>query len=115
MDPQPGISSSPAPPETRMGIVLRVTFFVAAVFIGLRLLSPLLFAIFGTVVAGTVGLLCTGLFANLLTMRIFDRRPLSDIGLGVRHASGWNFLLGVGFAGGAAALMLSAPLLAGTG
>ncbi len=98
-----------------MGIVLRVAFFVAAVFIGLRLLSPLLFAIFGTVVAGTVGLLFTGLFANLLTMRIFDRRPLSDIGLGVRHDSGRNFLLGVGFAGGAAALMLSAPLLAGTG
>lgn len=97
-----------------MGIVLRVAFFVAAVFIGLRLLSPLLFAIFGTVVAGTVGLLCTGLFANLLTMRIFDRRPLSDIGLGVGHGSGRNFLLGVGFAGGAAALMLSAPLLAGT-
>src|SRR5260370_25425794 len=101
MVPQPGISNPPASPETRMGIVLRVVFFVAAVYIGLRLLSPLLFAIFGTVVAGTAGLLCTGLFANLLTMRIFDRRPLSDIGLGVRHGSGRNFLLGVGFAGGA--------------
>jgi len=59
-----------------MGVILRVAFFVAAVFVGLRLLTPLLWAIFGTVVAGTVGLLCTGVFANLLTMRIVDRRAL---------------------------------------
>jgi membrane protease YdiL (CAAX protease family) len=98
-----------------MGIVLRVAFFVATVFIGLRLLSPLLFAVFGTVVAGTVGLLCTGAFANLLTMRIFDRRPLSDIGLTLRRGSGRNFLIGLSFGAGAAAMMLTAPLIAGTG
>jgi uncharacterized protein len=115
MDLQPEISNPPVTPETRMGIVLRVAFFLATVFIGLRLLSPLLFAVFGTVVAGTVGLLCTGIFANVLTMRIFDRRPLSDIGLAVRGSSGRNFLIGLVFGGGAAALMLSAPLLAGTG
>ena len=115
MDLQPGISNPPATPETRMGIVLRVAFFVATVFIGLRLLSPLLFAVFGTVVAGTVGLLCTGIFANLLTMRIFDRRPLSDIGLRMRRGSERNFLIGLGFGAGAAAMMLTAPLVAGTG
>ena len=115
MDLQPGISNPPTTPETRMGIVLRVAFFVATVFIGLRLLSPLLLAVFGTVVAGTVGLLCTGVFANFLTMRIFDRRPLSDIGLGARRGSARNFLIGLGFGAGAAAMMLTAPLLAGTG
>jgi uncharacterized protein len=115
MEPQPGVSSSPVTPETRMGIVLRVAFFIATVIIGLQLLTPLLFGVFGPVVAGTVGLLCTGLLANLLTMRIFDRRSLSDIGLGTYYGSGRNFLLGVVFSGGAAGLMLSAPLLAGTG
>jgi membrane protease YdiL (CAAX protease family) len=115
MDLQPGISNPPATPETRMGIVLRVVFFVATIFICLRLLSPLLFAVFGTVVAGTVGLLCTGAFANLLTMRIFDRRPLTDIGLTVRRGSGRNFLIGLGFGAGTAAMMLTAPLIAGTG
>lgn len=115
MNSSPEIYNPPAAPETRMGIVLRVAFFVAAVFIGLRLLSPLLLMVFGTVVAGAIGLLGTGLFANLLTMRIFDRRPLSDIGLGARHGSGRNFLIGSGFGAGAAALMLTAPLLAGTG
>ncbi len=115
MGPQPEISDPPSAPGTRIGIVLRVAFFVAAVFIGLRLFTPLLFAVFGTVVAATIGLLCTGLFANVLTMRIFDRRPLVDIGLAGRRGTARNFLLGVIFGGGAAALMLSAPLLAGTG
>ena len=32
----------PAPPETRMGIVIRVTFFVAIVLIGILFLGPLL-------------------------------------------------------------------------
>ncbi len=98
-----------------MGIVLRVAFFIATAFIGLRLFAPLLGAVFGAVVAGTVGLLCTGLLANLLTIEIFDRHPLSDIGLGAGRGTGRNFLLGAAFGGGAAALMLSAPLLAGTG
>ncbi|MGI8962862.1 MAG: CPBP family intramembrane glutamic endopeptidase [Bryobacteraceae bacterium] len=115
MNPLPGISNPPATPETRMGIVLRVAFFVAAVFIGLQIITPVLLMIFGTVVAGTIGLLCTGLVANLLTMQIFDRRPLIDIGLGAHHGSGRNFLIGLGFGGGTAALMLAAPLLAGTG
>ncbi|MGA8028299.1 MAG: type II CAAX endopeptidase family protein [Bryobacteraceae bacterium] len=83
--------------------------------IGLVFLSPLLLGVFGVVVAATVGLSATGLLANLLTMRIFDRRPLTDIGLGSGRGSGRNFLIGVLFGGGAAALMLAAPLLAGTG
>jgi membrane protease YdiL (CAAX protease family) len=48
-------------------------------------------------------------------MRVFDRRPLSDIGLGGGRSTGHNFVLGVLFGGGAAALLLLAPLLAGTG
>lgn len=112
---EPEISPPPATPETRLGIVLRVAFFVATAFVVLRLLSPLLFAIFGVVVASTVGLLATGLFANLVTMRIFDRRPLVDIGLRSGAGSGRNFLSGVLFGGAAAALMLSVPLIDRTG
>ncbi len=104
----------PTQPDTRIGIVIRVAFFVATVVIGLRLLAPI-FLLFGVVVAGTIGLCATGLLANLLTMRIFDRRPLLDIGLRGGRASSCNFALGLLFGGGAAALMLAAPLLAGTG
>lgn len=115
MDLNPGISPSPAAPGTRLGIVLRVAFFVATVVIGLRLIPISLYAVFGLIVAGTVGLCATGVLANFLTMRIFDRRPFTDIGLGGGPVSLRNFGVGVLYGGGAAALMLLAPLLAGTG
>src|SRR5581483_4473006 len=104
MDLQPSIPTRPTTPDTRLGIVLRIAFFVATVVIGLFFLTPLLLGIFGVVVAATVGLSATGLFANLLTMRIFDRRPLTDIGLAGGQASGRNLLIGILFGGAAAAL-----------
>jgi hypothetical protein len=115
MDPYPGMTPHKETPNTRLGVVLRVLFFVATVVIGLRVFTISLYALFGVIVAGTVGLCAAGLIANLLTMRIFDRRPLTDIGLRGGAASARNFVLGVVYGGGAAALMLTAPLLAGTG
>ncbi len=115
MSLQPDLSTPSTGPDTRLGIVLRIAFFVATVFVGLRLLVLLLYTVFGVVVAGTVGLCAAGLLANLLTMRIFDRRPFTDIGLRGGSASGLNFGLGLLLGAAAAALMLIAPLIAGTG
>ncbi len=109
MEPQPQTK------DTRLGTVIRVAFFIATVFVAVRLLTLALYTIFGVLVAGTVGLGATGLLANLLTMKIFDRRPFTDIGLQTGRPSALNFVSGVLFGGGAAALMLLAPLLAGTG
>jgi uncharacterized protein len=105
----------PATKDTRLGTIIRVGFFVATVYISVQLLTYALYTIFGILVAGTIGLGATGLLANLLTMKIFDRRPFTDIGLQTGRASILNFILGILFGGGAAALMLLAPLLAGTG
>jgi uncharacterized protein len=120
MSAPPQIPASPhqtAPPSgrgTRLGIILRVAFFVGTVIIGLWLFG-LVLSIFGVVVAGTFALFMAGLLANLLTMRIFDRRPLVDIGLASAPGTLRNFLIGTVAGGGAAGLMLAAPLLAGTG
>jgi uncharacterized protein len=121
MSPAPGIPTSNGPsgltqsgPDTRLGLVLRIAFFVGTVVIGLWVFG-LLFSIFGIVVAGTFALFMTGVAANFLTMRIFDRRPLVDIGLGGGPGTRRNFLLGILSGGGAAALMLIAPLIAQTG
>jgi membrane protease YdiL (CAAX protease family) len=111
-------SPDPSPPQfsnTRLGIILRVAFFVAVVAVSLRLLTVSLYTLFGALVAATLSLSGTGLLANLLTMRIFDRRPFVDIGLHGGPASGRNLLIGIVFGAGAAALMLAAPLIAGTG
>jgi membrane protease YdiL (CAAX protease family) len=111
----PDSSTPKSGPDTRLGIVLRVAFFVASVFVTLRLSMLFLYWQFGIVVAATVGACAGGLLANWLTMRIFDRRPFADVGLPVNPASAQNFALGLLLGGGAAALMLVAPLLAGSG
>jgi len=107
--PQPGIQN------TRFSVVIRVVFFVALVIVSRFVVTVPLLAIFGTIVAASVGLYLAGILANLSTIRIFDRRPLADIGLQVNTASGRNLAVGVLLGGGAAVLMLWAPLLAGTG
>jgi hypothetical protein len=115
MDTQATAVAPPPTPETRLGIVLRLVFFIGFVLAGATLLQGLLGTVFGAVVGATIGIFATGLFANLLVMRIFDRRPLSDIGMGSGRGTGRNFALGVLAGAGAAALLLTAPLLAGTG
>ena len=115
MNQQPGSTISPKPADPRLGVVIRLAFFVGTVIIGLRIFPLLLYVVFGVLVAGSIGLCATALLANLLTMRIFDRRPLADIGLGLSCASARNFVLGLALGGGIAALMLIAPLVAGTG
>jgi CAAX protease family protein len=102
-------------PLTRVGIFLRIAFFVATVVAGLQLVPAIFLFVFGIVVAGTIGLFLTALAANLLILKIFDGRPLVDIGLATGRGGGRNFVIGVLFGGGLAALMLLAPLLAGTG
>lgn len=115
MTPQINLPERPKAPNPRLSVAIRVVFFVAAVTIGLILAAAPLVGLFGSLVAGTIGLGATGLVANLLTMRIFDRRPLVDIGLQLNRSSLRNLMLGVLLGGGTAALMLLAPLLAGSG
>jgi membrane protease YdiL (CAAX protease family) len=115
MELQPQLSTPSTGPDTRIGLILRVAFFAATVFIGVRIFALLLYSVFGAVIAGTVGLCATGLVANLLTMRIFDRRPFTDIGLQGGRASCQTLAIGLILGGGAATVMLTAPLIAGTG
>ncbi len=106
---------SRGPATTKLSVVLRLAFYFGAGLIGLQLIPILLWPLFGVVVSATVGLLAIAVLANVITMRIFDRRPLSDIGLNSTPGSGKNFGWGVALGAGTAALMLSAPLLARTG
>ena len=117
MEPPPPTPSpaTKATRDNRLGTVIRVAFFIATVFVSIQLLTFALYTVFGVLVAGTIGLGASGLLANLLTMKIFDRRPFTDIGLQTGRPSALNFVTGIVFGGGAAALMLLAPLLAGTG
>ena len=105
---------TPAGRITASGTALRVAFFVGTAVVGLWVFG-LVFLIFGPVVAGTFGLFATGCAANLLTMKIFDRRPFAEIGLAGGRRGLHNLVLGIALGGGTAALMLLAPILAGAG
>jgi uncharacterized protein len=101
------------PPHPIWGTVLRVGFYAVAGTVSMQLWMYLLYSVFGIVIAANIGLFAAAFTANLLTMRIFDRRPLADIGLGGAPGSGRNFGIGVGISILAALLMLALPLLAG--
>ncbi len=113
--PQP-VPTNPTVPfgDTTPGLLVRLGFFVFTVYVAVHfLIPPLLF--FGVQVANTIGVALAGLLANLLTLAIFDRRPLVDIGLRLTRLSGRHFLLGLGLGGGAAALLLTTPILVDEG
>ncbi len=115
METQSTLPPLPSPTNPKISLLLRLTFYAGFGYLGLSLIPELLRPIFGMVVSATLGLFILALLVNLLTMRIFDRRPLTDIGLTGSAGSGKNFLWGLILGGGAAVLMLIAPLLAGTG
>lgn len=109
------LTGAPVRSLDKWGLLLRIGFFVFIVFAGVEFFTPLLYWAFGALVGGTVGLCVSGLLSNLLTLQIFDRRPLADIGLHFSPIAGRNLLTGVGLGGGTAALMLLAPILGGAG
>jgi membrane protease YdiL (CAAX protease family) len=103
------------PPNPIWGTVLRVGFYVVVAFVSLQLASFLLYNVLGPVIAATIGVFTAAFTANLLTIRIFDRRPIADIGLETTPGAGRNFGLGVAIGAGAAAVMLALPLLGASG
>src|SRR5690349_7453211 len=103
------------PPHTKLSLILWLAFYVGACVAGLKLIPAILAPLFGSLFSATVGLFLLAVLANLFTMRIFDRRPLIDIGLSSNPGSGKNFTWGLLLGAGAAAVMLIAPLVAGAG
>lgn len=116
MDSYELTEQKPAPRSLdKWGLLLRLGFFVFIVFLGVQFITSALYWAFGALVAGTVGLCLSGLLANMLTLQIFERRPLTDIGLHLNPLAGRNLLTGFVFGAGTAALMLFMPILGGAG
>src|ERR1700691_1261919 len=104
----------PQPPlDPRVGFAVRIGFYLTIGAILYFFLPPLLFGAFGVVTAATIGLFLVALVTNGLTLRVFDRGSLADIGLGPAPASGRNFLIGLAAASASAALLLAIPVSVG--
>ena len=100
--------------DPRFRVPVRLLFYCAIGFALYLFIPVLLKPLFGLVIAATIGLFAVAFITNVLTIRVFDRRPISDIGLGP-HGAGRNFVIGIVCGAGSAALMLLAPILAGAG
>jgi uncharacterized protein len=99
-------------PGDKLGLVLKIGLFVFLAYIGLALFYNLL--IFGGIlVAGVMGTFLAAAVANAITVRIFERGRLSDMGLGWNDRSLKNVMFGVSSGILAAAIFVGPALIAG--
>lgn len=95
-----------------VGLVLRIGLFALLGWLTLLTLGFLLLPL-GALVASTLSTFGAAAVANAVTVRIFERGTLSDLGLGWSPTAGREFLVGVGSGIGGAAAILGLPVLFG--
>jgi len=100
-------------PAEKLGLVLRLGFFILIAFLGLLLFGPMLLNVAGYLISAALGTFAAAAVANVLSLRVFERQPLTTVGLNWRQGSFRN--LWIGTAGGAAAALgvIGLPVLVG--
>jgi membrane protease YdiL (CAAX protease family) len=94
-------------------IARHVVPYVALYFLLITLAGPLFLWLGDYVLGITASLFFAAVFVNWLAMRIFENRPLADIGLWWNRASADNLALGLAGGMGAVCLALLPALAAG--
>jgi membrane protease YdiL (CAAX protease family) len=100
-------------PGTRFGYLARVGVFALIAILGLTIIPVLMMPVFDYFLTAAMGTFAAAAIANTISVRIFERGQLVDIGLGWSRASRRH--LAFGFVGGLAAALLASllPLAAG--
>lgn len=99
-------------PTEKLGLILKIGFFVFLAFIGLVVLGGLLqFA--GVLISGAIGTFAAAVIANAVSVRVFERRPLLAVGLNWHSGSLRNLWIGVAGGVAAAILVIGGPVLVG--
>jgi membrane protease YdiL (CAAX protease family) len=94
-------------------IAIRVGVYVLLCFITLLVFGGLLSWFENPILAGAGSSLVVGVFANWLSLRIFEQLHVADAGLHLGRASADNLTLGLAGGIGSAVLVLGPPLLVG--
>ena len=99
-------------PKEKLGLLLKVGLFVFLAIVGVYVFATV-FWFSGYLATAAISTFAAAGVANAVTMRVFERRSMADLGLAWTRGSARN--LGLGLAGGAASalLVLGLPLLAG--
>lgn len=97
----------------KLGIILRVGLFVIIGWMGVIIFSWLMISVAGLLVTSALSTFGAAAVANAITVRIYERGRLSDLGLGWNAASSREFGIGVVLAAAAAVLILAGPMALG--
>jgi uncharacterized protein len=107
--PPPPLDRTPS----RTGLVVRMAIYILVAWLGLIVLSVVLFSIVDTLLSGVVTVVGAAAIANFLTVRIFERGRAADLGLAVSRASLRHVSLGFAIATLAGVLVVALPVLLG--
>ena len=105
---------SPTPTNEKLGVVLRVGFFVLLVILGMTIFPILINLVAGPgayLINAALSTFAAAAVANAIPLRIYERGQLSDIGLGWSAASRRNVSLGILGGIGSALIVLVGPIL----
>lgn len=97
----------------RVRLTTEVAVYVVLGWVAMSIAGWALVPLGGSLVGVTSAVLVAALFVNILTLSIYEHRPLEEIGLWLTKASGRNLLIGLAGGMGAACLVLAPPLLLG--
>ncbi|HUA86149.1 MAG TPA: CPBP family intramembrane glutamic endopeptidase [Bryobacteraceae bacterium] len=107
--------TTPAP--DKLGVILRVSLYVLIGWLSLAILAPLMFWIVGTrdtyFLVAALATFSAAALANAITVRIYERGRLADLGLGWTPTSTKEFFTGMIAAALAALVILLGAVLAG--
>jgi membrane protease YdiL (CAAX protease family) len=106
-------ASVPHNAPDKLGLVLRVGFFVVIGWIGMAFIPVLLLPVTGLLAASALSVFAAAAIANAIVVRVYERGRLSDLGLGWSPSSGRQFFTGAGLGAGGALVIVAAPLALG--
>ncbi|MBC7926284.1 MAG: CPBP family intramembrane metalloprotease, partial [Bryobacteraceae bacterium] len=99
-------------PEEKLGLGVKLGFYVFVSWIGLLVFAFVLSTL-GYLIGAAGSVFGAALAANGLATRVFERLPLTAVGLGWHAGSGRNLLIGTGLGAISAALVTFLPALLG--
>ncbi len=100
-------------PSDKLGLVLKVGLYVFLAILGLMFFPIGLNYAAGYLIGSALGTFAAAAVANAVSLRIFERGRLADIGMNWHPGAARNLGLGVLGGIGAAAIVLVGPLIAG--
>ena len=98
---------------TRLGILLRVGLFILIGWLGVVIFPFIIYPLAGLMVTSAMATFAAAAVANAITVRIYERGRLADLGLGWAATSKRELFIGFAAAAGAAVVILVGPVVTG--